>query len=169
MRRSVMARAVYEAIAQRWLPTPVTAKSTPPHDDATPMWPLFVAVVAISAFAGLAAWFLRARGPVSRSTNVKDLMVSDVVTVDPAATLAHAARLMRDHNVGILPVIVNTTLAGVITDRDLVVRALADGADPTLTVVGESCRASRSVPARTPSLRRRWRSWPSARWAGFRS
>jgi CBS domain-containing protein len=132
-----MARAVYEAIAQRWLPTPVTAKSTPPHDDATPMWPLFVAVVAISAFAGLAAWFLRARGPVSRSTNVKDLMVSDVVTVDPAATLAHAARLMRDHNVGILPVIVNTTLAGVITDRDLVVRALADGADPTLTVVGE--------------------------------
>jgi CBS domain-containing protein len=130
---------VYEAIAQRWLPTPVTAKSTPPHDGATPMWPLFVAV-AIPAFAGLAtatAWLLRERGPVSRSTKVKDLMVSDVVTVDPSATLAQAARLMRDHNVGILPVIVNTKLAGVITDRDLVVRALAEGADPTLTVVGE--------------------------------
>jgi CBS domain-containing protein len=132
-----MARTVYEAIAQRWLPTPVTAKATPPHDDTTPMWPLFVAV-AIPAFAGLAtAWFLGERGAVLRSTTVKDLMVSDVVTIDPAATLADAARLMRDHNVGILPVIVNTKLAGVITDRDLVVRALAEGADPTLTVVGE--------------------------------
>jgi CBS domain-containing protein len=132
-----MARTMFEAIAQRWLPTPVTAESTSPHDDATPMWPLFIAV-AIPALAGLAAaWFLKERRPMLRSTKVKDLMVSDVVTIDPTATLAHAARLMRDHNVGILPVIVNTTLVGVITDRDLVVRALADGADPTLTVVGE--------------------------------
>jgi CBS domain-containing protein len=132
-----MARTMYEAIAQRWLPPPVTAKSTPPHDDATPMWPLFVAV-AIPAFAGLATWFLKEREPVLRSTKVKDLMVSNVVTVDPFTTIAEAARLMRDHNVGMLPVIVGTKLAGVITDRDLVVRALADGADPTLTAVAES-------------------------------
>jgi CBS domain-containing protein len=63
-------------------------------------------------------------------------MVDEVVTIDPSATLADAARQMRDHNVGILPVIVAGELAGVITDRDLVVRALAEGADPTLTVVG---------------------------------
>src|SRR5215470_9333343 len=44
---------------------------------------------------------------------------------------------MRDHNVGILPVVVNGQLVGVITDRDLVVRAFAEGADPTLTVVSE--------------------------------
>lgn len=131
-----MTRTVYDAIAQRWLPTPVTTKSTPPHDGATPIWPLVA--VAIPAFAGLAAaWFLRERGPALRSIKVKDLMVSDVVTIDPSATLAQAARLMRDHNVGILPVIDDTKLAGVITDRDLVVRALAEGADPTLTVVGE--------------------------------
>jgi CBS domain-containing protein len=132
-----MAKKVYEAVAQQWLPTLMTAKSTPPQNGATLMWPLFIAV-AIPAFAGLArAWFLRERAPVLRLKQVKDLMVSDVVTVDPSATLAQAARLMRDHNVGILPVIVNTRLAGVITDRDLVVRALAEGADPTLTVVGE--------------------------------
>jgi CBS domain-containing protein len=100
------------------------------------MWPLVA--VAIPALAGLAtAWFVRERGPVLRSTRVKDLMVSDVVAVDPSATLAQAARLMRDHNVGILPVVVNNKLAGVITDRDLVVRALAEGADPTMTEVGE--------------------------------
>jgi CBS domain-containing protein len=64
-------------------------------------------------------------------------MVSDIVAVDPSATLAEAARLMRDHNVGILPIVCNSKLAGVITDRDLVVRALAEGADPTMTEVGE--------------------------------
>jgi CBS domain-containing protein len=131
-----MSRTVFEAIAQRRLPTPVTAKSTPPHDGATPMWPLVA--VAIPAFAGLAtAWFLRQRRPVLRSTKVKDLMVSGVVTIGPSATLAQAARRMRDHNVGILPVMDDTKLVGVITDRDLVVRALAEGADPTITVVGE--------------------------------
>jgi CBS domain-containing protein len=132
-----IAQPVCEAIARRWLPTSVAAKSTPPHNGATPIWPLFVAI-AIPACAGLAtAWFLKERGLHSRSTTVKDVMVDDVVTAEPSMTLAEAARLMRDHNVGILPVIVNTKLAGVITDRDLVVRALADGADPTLTVVGE--------------------------------
>lgn len=131
-----MARTVYEAIAQRWLPTPVTAKWRAPHDGATRMWPLVA--VAIPALAGLAtAWFVRERGPVLRSIKVKDLMVSDIVAVDPSATLAEAAKLMRDHNVGILPIVVNTKLAGVITDRDLVVRALAEGADPTMTEVGE--------------------------------
>jgi CBS domain-containing protein len=69
-------------------------------------------------------------------------MVEDVVTVEPTATLADAARQMRDHNVGILPVIVEGRVAGVITDRDLVVRALAEGADPTLTVVGEFASGS---------------------------
>jgi CBS domain-containing protein len=64
-------------------------------------------------------------------------MIKEVVTIDPSATLADAARQMRDHNVGILPVIVDGRVAGVITDRDLVVRAFAEGADPTLTVVGE--------------------------------
>jgi CBS domain-containing protein len=139
MEEVFMARTMYEDIAQRWLPTPVTPKSTPPHDDAMPMWPLVA--VAIPAFAGLAAWFLRERGPVLRSTKVKGLMVSDVVTIGPSATLAQAARMMRDQNVGILPVIHDTKLVGVITDRDLVVRALAEGADPTLTVVGEFASA----------------------------
>jgi CBS domain-containing protein len=68
-------------------------------------------------------------------------MVRDVVAIAPSTTLTEAARLMRDHNVGMLPVIVNARLAGVITDRDLVVRALANGADPALTVVGEVASA----------------------------
>ena len=134
-----MARTAYERIAQRWLPTPVTDQSNVLQDSATAKWPL-LAALALPAFAGLAtAWFWREREP--EVTTVKDLMVSDVVTIGPGSTLAEAARRMRDHNVGILPVVVNGQLAGVITDRDLVVRALAEGADPTLTVVGEFASA----------------------------
>ena len=110
-----MARTAYERIAQRWLPTPVTDHSNVLQDSATAKWPL-LAALALPAFAGLAtAWFLREREP--GVTTVKDLMVSDVVTIGPESTLAEAARRMRDHNVGILPVVVNGQVAGVITDR----------------------------------------------------
>jgi hypothetical protein len=47
-----MAGTVYEAIAQRWLRTPVTAKSTAPHDGALQKWPL-VAVAVRFFFLGL--------------------------------------------------------------------------------------------------------------------
>jgi CBS domain-containing protein len=134
-----MARTAYERIAQPWLRTPVTARTKLARDRTTAKWPFFAAL-ALPALAGLArAWFSRVRRPAV--TRVKDLMVCDVVTVDPAVTLAEAARRMRDHNVGILPVIINGELAGVITDRDLVVRALAEGADPELTLVGEFASA----------------------------
>jgi CBS domain-containing protein len=68
---------------------------------------------------------------------IRDVMVHDVVAIDPSASLAEAAQLMREANVGILPVIEDGQVCGVITDRDLVVRALAVGADLTSTPVGE--------------------------------
>ena len=110
----------------RWLSTRESAKP-PPQEGAAARWPL-LATLAAPVFTGLAtAWFLRGRGPALWSKKVRDVMVDEVVTIDPFATLADAARQMRDHNVGILPVIVDGELAGVITDRDLVVRALAEG------------------------------------------
>jgi len=68
---------------------------------------------------------------------IRDVMVPDVVAIDPSASLAEAAKLMRQANVGILPVVEDGQLCGVITDRDLVVRALAVGADLGSTPVGE--------------------------------
>jgi hypothetical protein len=128
----------------------------------------FLAALAVPAFAGLAtAWFSRERGPAV--TRVKDLMVRDVVTIDPAVTLAEAATRMRDHNVGILPVVVHGKLAGVVTDRDLVVRALAEGADPTLTVVGEFASAEPIYARPDTHLGRPWRSWPRVSWVDFLS
>jgi CBS domain-containing protein len=64
-------------------------------------------------------------------------MVRDVVSVAPSATLAEAARRMRDANVGALPVVVDGQVRGLVTDRDLVVRGIARGLDPGTATVSE--------------------------------
>jgi CBS domain-containing protein len=61
---------------------------------------------------------------------VKDVMTAGVECVGPDATLQEAARKMKDLDVGPLPVCDNDRLAGLLTDRDIVVRAVAEGRDP---------------------------------------
>ncbi|MCC5959436.1 MAG: CBS domain-containing protein [Rhodobacteraceae bacterium] len=56
---------------------------------------------------------------------VGKVMSSPVISVTPATTIRMAAELMRDHSVGGLPVFQDDRLVGIITDRDIVVRALA--------------------------------------------
>jgi CBS domain-containing protein len=63
-------------------------------------------------------------------------MTADVTCVGPETTLQQAAQKMRDLDVGSLPVCDTERLAGMITDRDIVIRAIADGIDP------EQCRVS---------------------------
>lgn len=64
---------------------------------------------------------------------IEDVMVRDVVTIGPSASVADAAKTMRERNVGMLPIITEDGLRGVLTDRDLVVRALARDVDPGST------------------------------------
>jgi CBS domain-containing protein len=78
---------------------------------------------------------------------VKDVMVKDVVTIDSLASLVDAARRMRDENVGLLPVVEGDRVHGVVTDRDLVVRAMAENADPSATRVVE-CASTDPICAR---------------------
>jgi len=73
-------------------------------------------------------------------------MVPDVVTIDPSASLGAAARTMEQANVGMLPVIKDGRLRGVITDRDIVVRAVARDADASSTRVAE-CLTSDVISA----------------------
>lgn len=63
------------------------------------------------------------------------VMTRNIVTVLPDATVREAARLMDELNVGALPVCDGATLLGIITDRDIVVRATADGMRPDTTPV----------------------------------
>ncbi|MGF1612219.1 MAG: CBS domain-containing protein [Kiloniellales bacterium] len=64
-------------------------------------------------------------------------MTSDVSLVNPATTVNEASRLMRDHDIGALPIGEDDRLVGMVTDRDIVLRAVADGKDPTATRVSE--------------------------------
>jgi len=64
---------------------------------------------------------------------VKDVMTERPVTLNADASLADAARLMRDRGIGDVIVVNGENAEGIVTDRDIVIRAVADGADPTRT------------------------------------
>jgi len=66
---------------------------------------------------------------------IRQVMTRGVEAISAAATLEEAAKAMRTHNVGILPVLENEKLAGVITDRDIAVRAVSARMRPEMTRV----------------------------------
>ncbi len=68
---------------------------------------------------------------------IADVMTRNVITCSDSDTVEQAAKAMRDNDVGDVVVTSNGQLAGILTDRDVVVRAVADGADPAQTTVGE--------------------------------
>jgi len=62
--------------------------------------------------------------------SIREVMTADPRTVDAGATCVDAAREMRDGDVGAVVVVDNGAVAGIVTDRDIVVRVVADGTDP---------------------------------------
>ena len=66
---------------------------------------------------------------------IVEVMTRGVETVSPAATLEFAAKKMQTHNIGFLPVLESEKVIGVITDRDMVLRAVSAGLRPHLTTV----------------------------------
>jgi CBS domain-containing protein len=68
---------------------------------------------------------------------VKDIMTKGVEVVRPDATLQETAQKMRSLDIGALPVCDGDKLVGMITDRDITVRATAEGLDPKQTRVRE--------------------------------
>ena len=71
-------------------------------------------------------------------TTARELMTSDPAFCDKDVTVAEAARQMADQNIGALPVCsAEGRLAGVVTDRDLAVRVVAEGRDPSTTKVAD--------------------------------
>jgi CBS domain-containing protein len=68
---------------------------------------------------------------------VRDVMTPGVAAVRPDASLVEAAQLMRAQDVGDVLIARNGVLIGVLTDRDITLRAVADGVDP-LTVSAQA-------------------------------
>jgi CBS domain-containing protein len=73
------------------------------------------------------------------ATSVRDAMTEDPRSIGPSVSVVEAARLMREGDIGSLPITDDETLVGMITDRDITTRAVAEAADPTQTSVGEVC------------------------------
>jgi CBS domain-containing protein len=70
-------------------------------------------------------------------TQIRELMTENPSTCEHNATVVDAAKVMAREDVGSIPVVEDGRLVGVVTDRDLVVRVLAEGRDPETTTVGE--------------------------------
>ena len=66
---------------------------------------------------------------------VSEIMTREVETVTPDTTLQEAAKLMARVDAGALPILENDRWSGIITDRDIAVRAVGEGRDPNTTKV----------------------------------
>lgn len=66
---------------------------------------------------------------------ISEIMTRDVMTVSPQENIQRAAQLMDELNVGAIPVCDGQRLVGMLTDRDITVRAVAVGAPPDRTPV----------------------------------
>lgn len=69
-----------------------------------------------------------------KAGNVRDVMSRDVQLTNPDQTLREAAALMKKIDAGVLPVAENDKLLGMITDRDIAIRGIAEGKGPNTKV-----------------------------------
>ena len=69
--------------------------------------------------------------------HIRDVMTANPSTVEPNSTVVEAARVMKEADAGVVPVTEGGRLAGMVTDRDIAIRVVAEGKDPGSTKVGE--------------------------------
>jgi CBS domain-containing protein len=69
--------------------------------------------------------------------SIKDVMTSEVRACEPSATVVDAAKIMAQEDVGPVPVVEDGRLTGIVTDRDITVRVVAEDRDPSSTTIGE--------------------------------
>lgn len=85
------------------------------------------------------------------SQHVRDVMTPNPQTVSEKDTVIQVARIMRDEDTGVVPVVDGRKIIGLITDRDIVVRAIADGKNLDAVRVNEvMSKQVRSVKEDTP-------------------
>jgi CBS domain-containing protein len=75
--------------------------------------------------------------------HISDVMTSNPRGVETSTPVAEAARIMKSEDVGSVPILEGDRLTGMLTDRDIAIRVVAEGKDPQSTTVGEV--ASRDV------------------------
>lgn len=84
---------------------------------------------------------------------VRELMTTRIVSVEPLTTVKEAAFLMNKHNIGALPVVENGSVRGMLTDRDIVLRCVAEGKDAANIKVNEICSSGAVSVKSTQSVK----------------
>jgi CBS domain-containing protein len=69
--------------------------------------------------------------------SIRDVMSSNPCAIDADKPVAHAAKMMKQEDVGLAPVVEGDRLVGTLTDRDIVLRVVAEGKDPQTVTARE--------------------------------
>jgi CBS domain-containing protein len=65
--------------------------------------------------------------------SIREFMTSKVCSIDADKSVDYAAKMMRDEDVGLAPIVEGDRLVGTLTDRDIAIRVVAEGRDPQTT------------------------------------
>jgi len=85
---------------------------------------------------------------MTKPKSVQDMMPPDPITLPETASLLDAAQKMREAGIGDVVVLDDGAVCGIVTDRDIVVRGIAEGRDPRSTTLAEVC--SRELTTLSP-------------------
>jgi CBS domain-containing protein len=80
--------------------------------------------------------------------SIQEVMTKDPITLDAGASIREAAQRMKESDIGDVIVLEQDAICGIVTDRDIVVRAIAEGQDPDTAKLGEFC--SRDIATLSP-------------------
>jgi CBS domain-containing protein len=67
--------------------------------------------------------------------SINEFMTSKVCSIEVGKSVAYAAKMMRDEDVGLAPIVEGDRLVGTLTDRDIAIRVVAESKDPNVTMV----------------------------------
>src|SRR5947207_4812170 len=81
--------------------------------------------------------------------SIKDVMTSNPCTIDADKSVAYAAKMMREEDVGLAPIVEGDKLIGMLTDRDIAIRVVAEGKDPDQGTVSHGA-SKQVVPVEPP-------------------
>ncbi len=84
--------------------------------------------------------------------DIRDIMTPNPHTIQPSMSVMDAAQIMRKSDIGDVIVVEDKRLFGILTDRDIVVRVLAEGRDPEITPVSDVCSRELAAVRATDSV-----------------
>ena len=96
---------------------------------------------------------------------VRDVMTREVTTVTPSVSIEQAAHMMKTLNVGVLPVCEGTQLVGMLTDRDIVIRVVAEQRSPGETTVRDAMTADATYCYEDQTVEGRYGLWLAGKFA----